>query len=431
MLHSKNLLKSSDSSIMTFWIIAILLTVTLFIGRWDYTRVLYDKATIDYLASLQPYPYAWSIFYWKVQGRLYFQAMLFLSLLFLMRRPRVKQYESPRILLYLYLLFCCYFALSIIWSSSPRDGLGKTMDLVYSILLLFSIYAVQNKHDIRYHFYQVIMFVSILMALGALYSTIMNPTSSRLSAFGGGPNIFGRTMAFGFIIALEKGITSKRMGLTLIFVPITFIMLLASGSRGAMGACVCGVICLLFARGPHISRVIGLCLCTMVVISAFIFLSPAGERIAASVEDRIGTQTIEKRYISGRDELAKEAITMWEKSPVLGNGLGGFAAGNFEQEYPHNLFLEALCEGGVIGTFFLIIVLVYGIFWLYNHRRRLHILSLALLCTSLIAAQFSGDFYDCRMIFVFLLLALYPIEKRVNSFSMITQQNAYKKIIQF
>ncbi|MCA9092609.1 MAG: O-antigen ligase family protein [Planctomycetaceae bacterium] len=49
---------------------------------------------------------------------------------------------------------------------------------------------------------------------------------------------------------------------------------------------------------------------------------------------------------SHRSTLWAEGLDMWQKSPIIGNGLGALG-----WTHPHNFFVELLCDGGLIGFF--------------------------------------------------------------------------------
>ncbi len=60
----------------------------------------------------------------------------------------------------------------------------------------------------------------------------------------------------------------------------------------------------------------------------------------------------------GRFDLYKEAISIFEKEPLLGAGIGGFDPTGTSRNYPHNILLEVLAEGGLF-MFSLIIFTIY------------------------------------------------------------------------
>lgn len=71
---------------------------------------------------------------------------------------------------------------------------------------------------------------------------------------------------------------------------------------------------------------------------------------------------------NGRVELYKLAITLWEKHMIFGNGWGSFA-----YNYPlyfkstsglltndaHNVYIQLLCEVGIVGALFVITIMLY------------------------------------------------------------------------
>lgn len=57
----------------------------------------------------------------------------------------------------------------------------------------------------------------------------------------------------------------------------------------------------------------------------------------------------------------QDAETMIKDNMVLGTGLGGYSRTG-ERAYPHNIFLELLCETGILGTFLLSFVVFIPIF---------------------------------------------------------------------
>ncbi len=60
---------------------------------------------------------------------------------------------------------------------------------------------------------------------------------------------------------------------------------------------------------------------------------------------------------SGRTVLYLQALSVFSDHPFLGSGIGGFHAITGE-DYPHNFFLELLCEMGIIGTITAIMLII-------------------------------------------------------------------------
>lgn len=76
-----------------------------------------------------------------------------------------------------------------------------------------------------------------------------------------------------------------------------------------------------------------------------------------------GSESLEKMSETGgggRDLIMLEAIRLIIEYPLFGVGLGGFAihAAFLEVAWPHNFFLEILCETGCVGTLILLIIVL-------------------------------------------------------------------------
>ena len=60
----------------------------------------------------------------------------------------------------------------------------------------------------------------------------------------------------------------------------------------------------------------------------------------------------------GREMLLAMGWNLFLRNPLLGSGVGGFNHAYPGMLYPHNFFIEVLCECGVLGVAFLIAMLV-------------------------------------------------------------------------
>jgi O-antigen ligase len=57
--------------------------------------------------------------------------------------------------------------------------------------------------------------------------------------------------------------------------------------------------------------------------------------------------SLDNIYLADRDRLVADSWRMFLQHPLAGSGLGGF--GNGVEDYPHNLLMNVLAEGGLIG----------------------------------------------------------------------------------
>jgi O-antigen ligase len=124
----------------------------------------------------------------------------------------------------------------------------------------------------------------------------------------------------------------------------------------------------------------------------------AGHQAVEVFHGRIIQQTDEDRYLDGREDLWLTAIEMAGERPVFGWGLGGFVFYNLT--YPHNVFLEALVAGGLVGLLLLMVLLWASFSRILRNPRHLSRLQIAAFVLVLTAAQTSGDLFDSRGIFL-------------------------------
>lgn len=113
-------------------------------------------------------------------------------------------------------------------------------------------------------------------------------------------------------------------------------------------------------------------------------------------------ESVQSSYISNTLETGDQArmmlyaqsLSIFHDNPLLGSGLGGFNAITGEP-WPHNFFLELLCETGVIGTFVALLFLVVPII---RQKQSLHHITASnqffflIVIAIFIRVMFSGDF---------------------------------------
>lgn len=106
----------------------------------------------------------------------------------------------------------------------------------------------------------------------------------------------------------------------------------------------------------------------------------AGGLLVAFGPKRVGLDEV---LSDGRtQELWPLALKVFEHWPVLGSGLGTYRTayqelgyqmhhpGNLDILHPHNLFLQFLAEGGIVGLAFLLAFLAVPLVWAWGHIRQ-------------------------------------------------------------
>ena len=124
-------------------------------------------------------------------------------------------------------------------------------------------------------------------------------------------------------------------------------------------------------------------------------------------------QTVEQGHMAGRETLYWSAIEIGMERPVFGNGLNTFR--DWFGIYPHNLFLELLAETGFVGIGLFLLMCGAAIRPVFRPTMRLETALFALWLGLLAAANFSGDLFDSRLLFVLLPLLAQPAGAAIPS----------------
>ena len=107
-----------------------------------------------------------------------------------------------------------------------------------------------------------------------------------------------------------------------------------------------------------------------------------------------------------RLENYRSSIDIWAEAPITGHGIGSWsimAGFGDTRNYPHNIVLEVLSEGGLVGMLLLALVVAVGVG--HAARRRLHLTPPGLIAIMLVVnaglnAMVSGDLADNRYLFM-------------------------------
>ena len=228
------------------------------------------------------------------------------------------------------------------------------------------------------------LFVLLLLAVAALSALLLVKqllSGQAIAEVGGrysispqeNPIFLGRRSSDGIIIALFLLLTGdtggKRM-LGLAAIPFLSVALLASGSRGPVLGLIVGALVLLalvVRDAVTRRRLVGVAAVGVIAAVLAPELVPGGN-ISRSLSFIAGSGP--GLSSNGRFELWGEAWHAFLQHPLLGIGTGGFARLEPVFLYPHNLFLEALSEHGVVGFAVIALLFGFGVHRLARARRR-------------------------------------------------------------
>lgn len=312
--------------------------------------------------------------------------------------------------MFFFLLWTLWLLLSAFWAPAPH----KELPDIFTLLLLGTVtflVARSLREQMLPIMWWSFFLLGLVFVIGGFTTTWTTP--NRMSAFGGGPNVFVRYMDLGMIAALYLTLRYQRM-FFLAGLPIFFACAVLSGSRGGLVAAFAAAVFL----GGYLSvkkqrKVLAVCGgLTVVGVLLCLVIPQLRNLFMRLVINRFFKLTLVDRYSSGRDEIADQAVELISKHPVGGVGLGGYAFYYQDAtgiQHPHNLFLTTITETGPIGLILVLILLVT--IWL-SFWQRLRTATFGVVCAMassiaiFLCSMFSGYYLDSRLIWFFAIVAL-------------------------
>jgi O-Antigen ligase len=367
-------------------------------GRWDLSR-LSDVSADDTPATIPPF---------HTEIRFWVVLLLAASSLLLSVGTSTERRTRVRLVILPLVVFLAYLVLTVAWAPGTTLGLHKAYELVLVGVASVSIGRIlsggNSGHAIRWMWGTVLLTSGVLAAVAVKTLVASHGIGDRLAVLGGGPNVFARIMGY---LALAALYFWRRHGLEWVFMPVvavSLVLVLLSGSRG-------GLIALVAALATFIVldvRVLGRLVVGVLIVGGVFLLvamyTDIGRAAIDAYDMRIQALLLHEQYTAGRTDLYRSAYQFGLAAPVLGQGLAAFPARGLGV-YPHNLFLEVFAEGGVIGLSLLCLTLAAGTIAMFRRRARSDGATVGGFVLMLVASQFSGDLYDSRAVFAFLVAA--------------------------
>jgi O-antigen ligase len=267
-------------------------------------------------------------------------------------------------------------------------ALGEYTDyLGFAVLAVVTIVLVGSRDLLRRAMWAVVAALAVLAALavyqqltrdyGQTFGGLATVTPDRDALRSNGPlsaNYFAQVLAAGAPLAWYLGLHARaraeRFAAFAAFAAVGVMLwaLAYTLSRGALVAVVVAAFLIAALRGLSLRRIV--VLAAVVTAAAVVFLpSTMKERVGEVAGATAGSQASDSS-VRGRLGENLAALDMFRDHPLLGVGLD-----NFEIEYSsyaqrvavdfrpearaaHSLYLEALAETGVLGTFGLLALLL-------------------------------------------------------------------------
>ena len=262
----------------------------------------------------------------------------------------------------------------------------------------------ESEHVLRSMWAAILVTAGALAAVAVARVVALGATGERLAVLGGGPNTFARIMGYLAVAALFFWTRRGRSWAFMPIVSVALVLVLLSGSRGGLVALVAAVGVFVALEVRRAGRLLAGALLAAAVFGLAASYTQIGRAAVETYEQRVAQLLLEEQYTAGRTELYRSAYELAMREPLFGDGLAAFPARALGV-YPHNLFLEAFCEAGLVGLGLLALALAAGTASALRGGRAPEGAALAAFVLVLVASQFSGDLYDSRGVFAFLVAA--------------------------
>ena len=308
------------------------------------------------------------------------------------------------------IVFIVYMIVTSLWAPDPIRAAGKAYELFFVIwactLLVGTLRIAGVRTTIEGFWVGLFAGALALAAIGLVTAVASSQAGERLSVLSGGPNVFGRNMGLLTLVSVHL-IVARRALLQMIGMvtaPVAALLVLLSGSRGAMLSLFLGLVVYLSVHG--IDRRVLLRLVAVGMVAVLVLLTRFGELALLVFRDRFVVLLLSERYFTHRDVLLLEGLAAGVANPLAGLGLTGFAGVGTHGSHPHNIFVEAFAEGGIPGLALLCLPFLR---YLIRSKKctdlgdALTVSGLALVTMS---SSISGDLFDARGVFLLLLLSV-------------------------
>jgi O-antigen ligase len=362
--------------------------------------------------------------------------IIWLGLVKILLEGNWKIPSEPTSIVYLFLIFGLLLGISYMYTASPDYGFRKilrfnTFAVTMFISPLLIIKSPADSKRLLSYFYFLLVIIIGIMLLQFVYFlkwgdfAIVLAYWNRISIPGANPIQVSRYLAIGAAMMIAL-LIRNRPSQSLHYFAILFVILLSiilSGSRGPLVSIIIGsiVYAILYER-KHSSRIFGYGILAIGTIITLLLVLPESltqRFFDISQGSVIMTQQGVRRIstIATRYEFWSMSIEAWFSSITsffIGLGAGGFSSLFIWRDwhwYPHNLFFEIIAELGLIG-------LVIGVLFIIKSYQIINkgiqrgsftdhsALWVAGTVVMFIAAQFSGDINDNRILWMFIGISI-------------------------
>jgi O-antigen ligase len=346
-------------------------------------------------------------------------SLIYIIKLIVFDHIKLWHHQINRQVVYNYLLIIGYFTLllvSILWSSNSNIALLKWESIIKLLILVLSTHIIVLNLEVKQifnttrFFFVVVGLVYLMIIFYSLYVGRFRGT-----IYIGGPNVATRLLFFSMVFQFSF---IKKNIVWIFPILFTFLGIIALGSRAGIIFGFIGLIGLfvahfkmIFSQKLFSNSQLLIAISIIFLVLLFVFINPIKEVF----DIRIINQVIVNFSFSNRDVIYIKTIEMILKKPIFGHGLNAYAIlmGN-RWGYPHNLILESLLEVGFFGAIILSIQVFYSFYLILITKHKFIIYYVTILIYMLLVSQLSGDIYDFRYFYFFMLIAVNLTHQRID-----------------
>ncbi|GAA0707306.1 O-antigen ligase family protein [Paraclostridium ghonii] len=273
----------------------------------------------------------------------------------------------------LYILFFLFAVIRGLFSKFYIDSIKMSVALITVIFLYFVLYSILKKLDIP-KIMNLLFISGMIFAVLSLTFFLIGVESAgfldrgiyRLTGLVQDPNIFILFITPVYSVTLYK-IINKEYKYIAPFAFILIPMFLSYSRGGLIGIFIVTVLIVISNLSrDSLKKLILFTICiAFVVIILFMFTNindTIHKTVGIDILDTLNRRMGGDGSGSGRIPLWKHGIYFFTTSPLIGIGLYNFRQYNQlffnNPRYVHNVFVEILCENGIIGSSIFILFLV-------------------------------------------------------------------------
>lgn len=288
-------------------------------------------------------------------------------------------------ILFSFLMYICYLALSLGWSVNPRVTAQKF--LVFSMMSI-AAYGLARRLSLQ-DLAKIFSIVCLFYIFGGLAIEILlgnfKPHLPDYRFVGTAhPNSLA---AYGTVCCLAAPVFTRRGDsisyITIAMVIIGIMVLLATKSRTTLAGLIFAVLATRFITFKPNNRIFGVSFVLLLFVGLGMFLSVSRSSTWDAMGDTMAMgRTEDVGSLTGRLPLWEELGTAIKKRPVFGHGYLAYWEKErieylsdilgWEIPHGHNMYLDLLLDGGVVGLslflFYLMVSLVVAFSRYLKHR---------------------------------------------------------------